>query len=56
MLTEACKNLLKVFGEDALADGTCRRWFEKFESNDFDWGDGAIIFDRRQLLLSKILF
>ena len=27
---EASRNLKKVFGEDAVCDKTCRRWFEKF--------------------------
>lgn len=37
--TEACRNLLKVFGEGTVSDRTCRRWFEKFESGDFDLSD-----------------
>lgn len=31
--TEACRNLLKVFGEGTVSDRTCRRWFE---TGDFD--------------------
>ncbi|KAL6438771.1 hypothetical protein ACFW04_004638 [Cataglyphis niger] len=27
---EACRNLLKVFGEGTVSNRTCRRWFEKF--------------------------
>ena len=34
--TEACRNLLKVFGECIVSDRTCRRWFKKFETGDFD--------------------
>lgn len=37
--TEACRNLLKVFGEGTVSDRTCRRWFEKFERGDFDLSD-----------------
>ena len=37
--TEACRNLLKVFGEDTVSDRTCRRWYEKFETGDFDLSD-----------------
>lgn len=36
---EACRNLVKVFGKDAVSDRTCRRWFEKFESGNFDLND-----------------
>ncbi|KAG6798338.1 histone-lysine N-methyltransferase SETMAR-like [Apis mellifera caucasica] len=35
--TEACRNLLKVFG--TVSDRTCRRWYEKFETGDFDLSD-----------------
>ena len=38
-VTEACRNLLKVFGEDTVSDRTCRRWYEKFETGDFDLSD-----------------
>ena len=37
--TEACRNLLKVFGEGTVSDRTCRRWYEKFETGDFDLSD-----------------
>ena len=37
--TEACRNLLKVFGEGIVTDRTCRRWFKKFETGDFDLSD-----------------
>ena len=37
--TEACRNLLKVFGEGVVTDRTCRRWFKKFETGDFDLSD-----------------
>ena len=37
--TEACRNLLKVFGEGTISDRTCRRWYEKFETSDFDLSD-----------------
>lgn len=37
--TEACRNLLKVFGEGTVSDRTCRRWLEKFETGDFDISD-----------------
>ena len=37
--TEACRNLLKVFGEDTVSDRTCGRWYEKFETGDFDLSD-----------------
>jgi [histone H3]-lysine36 N-dimethyltransferase SETMAR len=36
---EATRNLKKVFGEDAVCDRTCRRWFEKFKLGDFDISD-----------------
>ncbi|KAG6797814.1 histone-lysine N-methyltransferase SETMAR-like [Apis mellifera caucasica] len=35
----ACRNLLKVFGESTVSDRTCRRWYEKFETGDFDLSD-----------------
>ena len=37
--TETCKNLLKVFGEGIVSNRTCRRWFRKFETGDFDLSD-----------------
>ena len=37
--TEAYRNLLKVFGESTVSDRTCRRWYEKFETGDFDLSD-----------------
>ena len=37
--TEACRNLLKVFDEGTVFDRTCRRWYEKFETSDFDFSD-----------------
>ena len=37
--TEACRNLLKVFGEGIVFDRTSRRWFKKFETGDFDLSD-----------------
>uniref|UniRef100_A0A1I7X3J6 HTH_48 domain-containing protein n=1 Tax=Heterorhabditis bacteriophora TaxID=37862 RepID=A0A1I7X3J6_HETBA len=37
--TEACRNLLKVFGEGSVSDRTCRRWFERFGTGDFDLYD-----------------
>ena len=36
--TEACRNLLKMF-EGTVSDRTCRRWYEKFETSDFDLSD-----------------
>jgi len=36
---EATRNLKKVFGEYAVCDRTCRRWFEKFKVEDFDISD-----------------
>ena len=33
------RNLLKVFGEGTVSDRTCRRWYEKFETGDFDLSD-----------------
>ena len=37
--TEACRNLLKVFGEGIVSDRTCKRWLKKFETSDFDLSD-----------------
>ena len=37
--TEACRNLLKVFGEGIVSDRTCGRWYEKFETGDFHLSD-----------------
>ena len=37
--TEACGNLSKVFGEGTVSDGTCGRWYEKFETGDFHLSD-----------------
>ena len=36
---EAYRNLLKAFGEGTVSDRTCRRWYEKFETGDFDLSD-----------------
>ena len=37
--TKACRNLSKVFGEGTVSDRTCTRWYEKFETGDFDLSD-----------------
>ena len=37
--TEACRNLLKVFGGGIVSDKTCRTWFKKFETDDFNLFD-----------------
>ena len=37
--TEAYRYLLKVFGKGIVSDRTCRRWFKKFETGDFDLSD-----------------
>ena len=37
--TEAYRNLLKMFGEGTVSDRTCRRWYEKFETGDFELSD-----------------
>ena len=37
--TAACRNLLKVFGKGIVSDRTCRRWFKKFETGDYDLSD-----------------
>ena len=36
---EAYRNLLKAFGEGTVSDRTCRRWYEKFETGDFNLSD-----------------
>ncbi|KAG9430571.1 histone-lysine N-methyltransferase SETMAR-like [Apis mellifera carnica] len=38
-MLEACRNLLKVFGEGTVSDRICGRWYEKFETGDFDLSD-----------------
>ena len=45
--TEACRNLLKVFGEGIVSDRTCRRWFKKFETVTLIFLIGGAIFDQR---------
>ena len=37
--TQANGNLLKVFGEGIVSDRTCRKWFKKFETGNFDLSD-----------------
>ena len=37
--TQANGNLLKVFGEGIVSDRTCRKWFKKFETANFDLSD-----------------
>lgn len=32
---------MKVFGEGTVPDGTWRRWFEKFETDNFDLRDNS---------------
>ena len=34
-VTEACRNLWNVFGEQAINRRTCKIWFERFEADDF---------------------
>lgn len=33
---EACRNLQQIFGEDAITERTCRKWFNRFKTGDFD--------------------
>lgn len=37
--TQACEKLRKVYGNDALTERQCQRWFAKFRSGDFDVND-----------------
>lgn len=37
--TEACRNLVKIFGKQAISNRTCRRWFEKFKAGNFSLCD-----------------
>ena len=30
----ACRNIRQVYGEDAIDESTCRRWFRKFRNGD----------------------
>ena len=34
--TESHRNHVKVYGEHALSKTTCRDWFRRFNSGDFD--------------------
>ena len=58
--TEACRNLLKVFGKGTVSDRTCRRWYEKFETGDFDLSDkprsGRPFLIDDDVVKAKILF
>ena len=36
---ESDRILMKVYGEHALSDKTCRDWFRRFKSGDFDLGN-----------------
>ena len=31
------KKICAGHGEDAVTDGTCQKWFEKFGAGDFSW-------------------
>ena len=36
---QACEELRKVYGENALQERQCQRWFAKFRASDFDVND-----------------
>ena len=36
---QACEKLRKVYGEHALQERQCQRWFQKFRDGDFDIHD-----------------
>ncbi|XP_011883505.1 PREDICTED: histone-lysine N-methyltransferase SETMAR-like [Vollenhovia emeryi] len=36
---QACEKLRKVYGENALQERQCQRWFAKFRAGDFDVND-----------------
>ena len=38
---QACEKLRKVYGEDALKERQCQRWFAKFHAGDFDIKDAS---------------
>ena len=37
--TEAHREILKVYGDAALSETTCRDWFRRFKDGDFDVDD-----------------
>ena len=37
----ACRNVCQVYGEDAIDESTCRRWFRKFREGDRSCQDQA---------------
>ncbi|XP_035223177.1 histone-lysine N-methyltransferase SETMAR-like [Stegodyphus dumicola] len=37
----ACRNVYQVYGEDAVDESTCRRWFRKFREGDRSFQDLA---------------
>ncbi|GFX48623.1 histone-lysine N-methyltransferase SETMAR [Trichonephila clavipes] len=36
-----CSNIFQVYGEDAIDESTCRRWFRKFRDGDRSYQDQA---------------
>ena len=36
---EAHRMLLSIYGESAFSERTCREWFQRFKSGDFDVED-----------------
>ena len=44
-VTEKHKKICAVYGEGAVTDGTCQKWFAKFRAGDF-WLDNALQLDR----------
>ena len=37
--TEMQKEICAVYGEGAVTDATCQKWFAKFRAGDFSLGD-----------------
>ncbi|GFY32779.1 integrase catalytic domain-containing protein [Trichonephila clavipes] len=54
LIVEACRNLVEVFGEDAIYDRLRRRWHKKFQVDDFDLsGTSSLIEDEVDRILLK---
>ena len=39
--TEMQKKICAVYGEGAVTDQTCQKWFERFRAGDFSLGDAS---------------
>ena len=51
--TETQKKICAVYGEGAVTDRTCQKWFAKFPAGDFSLDDASRSVDQLKLITIK---